>query len=169
MGSPAHRLTLSFSLLHSQLSPSLSSSRSCSGAASLSAFAWGRTRRHGVKPTSTSSSVAHHRCQQNQISKTRPGTAPPPQAEIGGAKTQAETEIVEHSHPRLRSAQTQAQVETHATAPPGRDPRRAPPGRDPRCCPSTARLDRPTDPPVGFDENKSTEKRKKKGRKRKKS
>ena len=59
--------------------------------------------------------------QQNQT-----GTAPPPQAEIGGTKTQAETKIVEHSHPRLRLAQTQAQAETHATAPPGRDPRRCP-------------------------------------------
>ena len=43
-----HRLTLSSSVLHSQLSPSLSSPRSCSGETSLSAFAWGRTLRHRV-------------------------------------------------------------------------------------------------------------------------
>jgi hypothetical protein len=56
--------------------------------------------------------------QQNQT-----GITPPPQAKTGSKKTQAETEIVEHSHPRLRSVQTQAtkshqQNQTGTTPPP---------------------------------------------------
>jgi hypothetical protein len=51
-----YRLTQSFSLLHFQLSPSLSSSRSCSGAAFLSTFFLGKSSpsRSGSKSGETS-------------------------------------------------------------------------------------------------------------------
>jgi hypothetical protein len=45
-------------------------------------------------------------------------TAPPPQAEISSAKTQAETEIVEHSQPRLRSTLTDHHAEIEIGANP---------------------------------------------------